>query len=127
MQAHWLSMFAYVTGVLGAQLSTYFQIVPGVHKSSWGLNDCAGGRGNMNSASCAGSGWQAADGGAWWIRGWPYNQPDGDYRPDTYLSMAASSGSPVDETALGIQFNDHTHSEPYPYSGPYYICSTNDV
>jgi len=116
-------MFAYVSSVLGASLSTYFQVVPGIHKNGGGRNDCAGGRGVMNSGSCAGSGWQAADGGAWWIRGWPYGQPDGNYRDRCYLGMAAWS-SPVDETALGIKFDDNWCGF---YTGPYYICSTNDV
>ena len=54
-QAHWSSMFNFVTTVLGTSVSNFFQTVPGVYKPIDGVTPCNGGGGGiMNSANCSG-------------------------------------------------------------------------
>lgn len=121
--AHWRSMINYVTNVLGGSLATYFQIVPGIYKGTSGLSDCAGGRGNLNSVSCNGSGWQAADGGTWWVRNTTFVEPNGDYQANCYLALYATGYSIDTPNAVNIQINDGACA----YStGTSYLCSTND-
>jgi hypothetical protein len=73
-QAMWGSMKAFVVGPLGSTLATYFQTVPGISKPGDGRLDCAGGKGVMHSAACAGiaNGWRATDGGNWWLHASTY-------------------------------------------------------
>ena len=56
-QAHWDSMFNFVTNtnLLGSSLSTYFHTVPGIAKPVGGVTSCnGGGFGIMNSGNCSG-------------------------------------------------------------------------
>ena len=128
-QSHWAGMYAFVTTVLQAGMSTYFHVIPGVYKPTSGLTDCApGGRGNLSAAGCAGTlatgGWRSVDGNPWWVRSAAYGEPSGDYYAGCFLSFggASSDGS-------GVTFNDGDGGGPPCSSntGPNYLCSTNDV
>jgi Tyrosine-protein kinase ephrin type A/B receptor-like len=76
----------------------------------------------MNSANCSGvsGGWQASDGGQWWLRDTPYSEPNGDYTAYCLLGMYAFGQS---ETLSALTFNDGSCGYS---SGPFYLCSTND-
>ncbi len=129
-QAHWASMFAWVTapvasGGLGGSVSTWFVTVPGIYKPSGGLTNCNNGGscingapcGVMNSASCTQTnGWRSLDGGKWWLRSTSFTEPNGDYFANAFLSFWGWN-----PTNFQINDGDATFS-----SGNYYVCSTND-
>ena len=123
-RAHWGSMYAFVQGVLGASLVSYFQAVPGIFKPSDGQQDCAGGMGVLTSDVCAGSdSWRATDGGRWWLRNHTYSEPSGDYSANCLLMFARWCA----ETCVGnpddLRFNDGMCDGA---TGQQYLCSTND-
>ena len=56
--------------------TTYFSTVPGIYKPSDGGNYTSVA---MNSKAMPEGGYRALDGGEWWLRDTPFEQPDGNY------------------------------------------------
>ena len=92
-QAMWESMFAFLKDQSGdPEYLSYFEVVPGIYKNTSGYypscRDPQGGRGIMNYDSCSGlsGGWQALDGGRWWLRDTAdVFEPSGDYYANCFL------------------------------------------
>jgi hypothetical protein len=116
-QAHWQSMFDFVTNTLGAPLYAYLRVLTGIVKSD-GYTPClGGGNGIMNYGNCSGvaNGWHAADGGPWWVRDTAYIEPQGDYNANCFLGIDWSSGPNV---VSALKFYDQSCG---PSTGSYYL------
>ena len=57
------------------------------------------------------SSWRTSDGSAWWLRDTKFNEPNGDYQPNCYMSVHS-----VDPN--NVQFNDGSCG----YSSSEYLC-----
>ena len=76
------------------------------------LNGCGGcTRYAMKSGVPQQSSWVTEDGSPWWLRDSKYNEPNGDYKANCYLSI--SSAKPDD-----ITFNDANCA----HSSTHYLC-----
>jgi len=120
-QAHWQSLYKYVTVELKSTMDSHFKVVPGISKSVGGRNDCNGGTGVLNYEACKDSkSWRAIDGGKWWLRTSTYSEPNGDYTANQFLGgLSNFNNGKMDDMTMNDSTTMYT-------SGANYVCSTND-
>lgn len=122
-QAHWTSMFSFVTDNLTLSPVDFFKVVPGVYKPTEGASPACS---TMSSSSCGSilGSWQAIDGGNWWLSDVPLTSGQLDassYTASCLLGLRGSDEMPLNASSLIYAAGSCSF-----YSGNSYICSTND-
>ncbi len=119
-QGHWKSMYEFANGVLGVSLNSVMAICGAVTRNTQ-LN----GSGNYtnvimrdpNNYLSGALDWKVPDGGRWWLRDLFYNEPNGDYTYNAFLSFSG-----VSPDGSNLTYNDGYSSA---YTGTSYLVSTN--
>ena len=93
--------WALVYNALGKSIDNYPRKPLLIVDVTRNANGCGGCKNYpMNSNAPQQSSWKTKDGSAWWLRDTKFNQPDGDYKANCYLSI--DNVDPVD-----VRMNDH--------------------
>ena len=89
-------------------------LIVDVTRASNGCGGCT--KYPMNSGVTQQSTWKTSDGSPWWLRDTKYNEPNGDYIANCYLSI-------ISVKADDITFNDGNCA----YSSTHYLCQPRGI
>ena len=115
-QAHWKSMYEYVTNVLGSTTGTYLKTTGAITRVGGIGNYTSLSMRDPNSYESGAPDWKVPDLGRWWIRDNPYNEPNGNYTNNGFLVLY---------TILSNGFISSFDDLGAAATGNYYLVSTN--
>ena len=117
-KGHWAAIYNFVVNVSGSTIANDVKTVGAVHRNSGTPTNYSTTRMKDARYYTAGTNdWRVPDGGRWFIRDTPYDEPSSDYTTNAFLLL---SGLSSDGTVTA--FNDA--GDAY-YTGTTIICSTN--
>jgi hypothetical protein len=114
-QAHFQSVYNYISSQLGGNYSAYLQVPGKVYRTTGGGSYTGY---IMRSGSVPD--WRVPDGGRWWLRDSTFSEPNGDYTSNGFLGLYAAGYSINSDGSL-TGFNDGGSYS----TGGNYLVSTN--
>ena len=105
-KADWTAVYR----ALGSNIRNYPRkphLIVDVTRNANGCGGCT--KFGMNSGVKQQSSWKTSDDSAWWLRDTKYNEPNGDYRPNCYMTVNNVDPNDVrfNDASCGISSSDY--------------------